>query len=374
MIRTIPDHAPVVLEGHDLTVVLGGQGVLDVPRFSVREGEAMMIIGPNGSGKTTLLLTLALLLKPASGAVLYRGRPVVGTDLVLHQRRKLAVVFQEPLLLNSSVMDNVTLGLKLRGVARHEIKRRAEKWLERFGIAGLAKRQARLLSGGEAKRTSLARAFVLEPEVLFLDEPFMGLDTPTRRGLLEDFESVLEETHTTVLMVTHDRDEALALGDRVAVLMDGAVRMTGSPDEIFGKPVDRQVAAFVEAGNVLRGVILRHDDGLAVIDLDGRQLRAVSDLPAGSEVMAYLRYDDVTVMTAEDPEVSSRTANVVSGEITRKGTVGWQVKLYLDCGFPLVALMTKRDWEADGLEIGQTVTAIFQPSALHVIPKDSEPG
>ena len=348
MIRTIPDHAPVVLEGHDLTVVLGGQGVLDVPRFSVREGEAMMIIGPNGSGKTTLLLTLALLLKPASGAVLYRGRPVVGTDLVLHQRRKLAVVFQEPLLLNSSVMDNVTLGLKLRGVARHEIKRRAEKWLERFGIAGLAKRQARLL--------------------------FMGLDTPTRRGLLEDFESVLEETHTTVLMVTHDRDEALALGDRVAVLMDGAVRMTGSPDEIFGKPVDRQVAAFVEAGNVLRGVILRHDDGLAVIDLDGRQLRAVSDLPAGSEVMAYLRYDDVTVMTAEDPEVSSRTANVVSGEITRKGTVGWQVKLYLDCGFPLVALMTKRDWEADGLEIGQTVTAIFQPSALHVIPKDSEPG
>ena len=242
----------VVVEGRDLVVVLGGQQVLDVPGFAVREGEVMMIIGPNGSGKTTLLLTLALLLKPASGTVLYRGRPIVGTRTALQQRRKLAVVFQEPLLLNSSVLDNVLLGLKLRGVPGEEIKPRAERWLERFGILPLAKRQARLLSGGEAKRTSLARAFALEPEVLFLDEPFMALDSPTRQGLFDDFERVLRETKTTVLMVTHDRDEATILGDRVAVIMDGKVRQIGTPANVFAAPVDEQVAEFVKIRNVLR--------------------------------------------------------------------------------------------------------------------------
>jgi tungstate transport system ATP-binding protein len=242
----------VVVEGRDLVVVLGGQKVLDIPSFIVHEGEVMMIIGPNGSGKTTLLLTLALLLKPAAGTVLYHGQAVAGNKLVLQQRRRLAVVFQEPLLLNSSVMDNVILGLKLRGVPRGEIGPRAEKWLERFGILPLAKRQARLLSGGEAKRTSLARAFALEPEVLFLDEPFMALDSPTRQGLFGDFERVLRETKTTVLMVTHDRDEATILGDRVAVIMGGTVRQTGAPDEVFKAPVDEEVAAFVKIRNVLR--------------------------------------------------------------------------------------------------------------------------
>jgi len=242
----------VIVEGRDLVVVLGGQKVLDVSSFAVRQGEVMMIIGPNGSGKTTLLLTLALLLKPAAGTVLYHGQPISGTKLVLQQRRKLAVVFQEPLLLNSTVLDNVTLGLKLRGVPHEEVKPRAEKWLERFGILPLAKRQARLLSGGEAKRTSLARAFALQPEVLFLDEPFMALDSPTRQGLFDDFERVLRETRTTVLMVTHDRDEATILGDRVAVIMRGAVRQTGTPDNVFGAPVDGEVAAFVKIRNVLR--------------------------------------------------------------------------------------------------------------------------
>jgi len=367
MSRVFSDNATAVLEGRGLTVVLGGQQVVDVPAFSVREGEVMMLIGPNGSGKTTLLLTLALLLQPASGSILYRGRVVAGTEPVLHQRRKLAVVFQEPLLLNSSVLDNVSLGLKLRGVPRHEVRPRAEKWLERFGIVHLAKRQARLLSGGEAKRTSLARAFALEPEVLFLDEPFMALDTPTRRALLEDFESVLRETRTTVLMVTHDRDEALTLGDRVTVLMNGSVRMTGTPDDVYGRPVDEHVASFIEAGNVLRGTVTGRENGLALLDVVGHTIRAETDLPPGSTATSYLRYDDISIVAGVEPG-GAAGGNALSGEITRTIATGSQVKLYLDSGFPLVAMMTKRAWEEAGLEIGKTVTAVFQPSVLHVIP------
>lgn len=365
----VRNEAAVILEGRDLVVVLGGQKVLDVPEFSVRRGEVMMLIGPNGSGKTTLLLTLALLLNPASGSVLYHGRPIAGREPVLYQRRKLAVVFQEALLLNSSVMDNVTLGMKLRGVPRHEVKDRAEKWLDRFGILSLAKRQARLLSGGEAKRTSLARAFALEPEVLFLDEPFMALDTPTRQGLLEDFESVLRETETTVLMVTHDRDEAMTLGDRVAVVMAGEVRQTGAADDIFCTPVDEEVAAFVEAGNILRGVMAVPKPGLAFIELDGHRVRVVSDLPAGSRVTGYLQYDEVNLASPQASPEPSDGQNRLSGTITRTVAIGSQVKVYLDCGFPLVSLISKRSWEELGLEIGKQVGAVFQGDAVHLIPR-----
>ncbi len=182
---------PYALEANDLSVVLGGKRVLDIPSIHVIPNEVLVVVGPNGSGKTTLLLALALLLKPAAGTISYNGRRVDGGSDILRLRRQFAVVFQDPLLLNGSVWDNVTLGLRLRGVEKSEIKKRAGKWLDRFGIAALSSRQARTLSGGEAKRVSLARAFALQPEVLFLDEPFVALDSPTRQSLIGDFESVL---------------------------------------------------------------------------------------------------------------------------------------------------------------------------------------
>ena len=129
-----PVDSPYALEARDLTVVLGGQKVLEVPLLQVNNNEVLMVIGPNGSGKTTLLLCLALLLKPATGTLMYNGVPILDSNHTFRQRRRIAVVFQESLLLNSSVMENVTVGLRLRGVHKNEIKNRAQKWLERFGI------------------------------------------------------------------------------------------------------------------------------------------------------------------------------------------------------------------------------------------------
>jgi tungstate transport system ATP-binding protein len=146
------------------------------------------------------------------------------------------------------VWDNVTLGLRLRHVSKQETKLQADKWLERFGIAGLARRQAKSLSGGEAKRVSLARAFVLQPEVLFLDEPFAALDTPTHQNLVEDFQAVLHETRVSTVMVTHQIEEALILGDRVAVLMNGSIRQMRTAREVFSAPLDEEVAAFIKGG------------------------------------------------------------------------------------------------------------------------------
>ena len=357
------------LEAKDLSVTHGDQKALDVPLLQVHPNEVLMVIGPNGSGKTTLLLSLALLLKPSTGAISYRGIPVMGSNQVLQLRRKLAVVFQESLLLNSSVWDNVTLGLRLRGVKGDEVRIRTEKWLERFSIAHLKKRQARLLSGGEAKRVSLARAFVLQPEVLFLDEPFAALDSPTRQSLLEDFESVLRETKTTTVMVTHDRNEALILGDRVAVLMNGSISQIGAPAEVFGSPVNEEVASFVEAGNILHGTITSQSNGLAVIDIEGLRLQAVSDLKAGSRVTIYLHYEDITINLPSTEPVSSSARNQFKGNITRIFPLGSQLKVTIDCQFNLAAIITRRSWDELGLELGQEVIASFKASSVHLIPR-----
>lgn len=357
------------IEAAELSVILGGKKVLEIPSLRVKSNEALMVIGPNGSGKSTLLLCLALLMKPATGTIAYQSIPVLGSKHVHQLHRRLAVVLQEPLLLNTTVWDNITLGLRLRGVKGGEANARAKKWLERFGITPLARRQARTLSGGEAKRVSLARAFVLQPEVLFLDEPFNALDSPTRQALLEDFESVLRETRVTTVMVTHDRNEALALADRVAVLMNGSVRQLGTPEEVFSSPVDEETAIFVEAGNILHGVVVSQNNGLVSIDIEGQQLQVVSKISVGGRVTLYLHFEDVTIALPTAEQLFSSARNQLKGIIVRVFPFGSQIKVTLDCGFTLASVITKRSREELGLEAGKEIVASFKASSIHMIPR-----
>jgi tungstate transport system ATP-binding protein len=358
-----------IIEARGLSVSYGGQTVLDVPTLQVHRNEVLGIIGPNGSGKTTLLLCLTRLIKPHAGTVAYDGVPIIDRKATLQLHRKLAVVFQESLLLNSSVWDNITLGLRLRKMKSDEARARAQKWLERFGISGLAKRNARTLSGGEAKRASLARAFVLEPEVLFLDEPFTALDSPTRQALLEDFTSVLNETRVTTVMVTHDHNEALALADRIAVLMNGRISQTGTPGEIFASPVDEEVAGFVEAGNILRGVVAAQNGGLASIRFNDRQVEASSELPAGTDVIVLLPFDDVTITLPAAEETTAGAPNRLAGEVTRVFPAGSLMRVTVDCGFPLTALVARRSVEEMGLQKGTPVFAGFKAASARVIKR-----
>jgi len=367
--RVLPENKEVIAAVKNLSVSYGRQKTLDIRSLEVYLHEALVVIGPNGSGKTTLLLCLTRLIKPQTGTVFFNGASVADRKSVLQLHRRLAVVFQEPLLLNNSVWDNVMLGLRLRNVKGDEAKNRTKKWLERFGIAHLAKRQARTLSSGEAKRVSLARAFALQPEILFLDEPFTALDSPTRQTLLEDFENVLNETRITTVMVTHDRNEAIALADRVIVLMNGRISQTGTPGEVFSAPVDEAVAGFVEAGNILRGVVTSQSEGLASIKVEGEQIEAASELTAGTNVTVLLPFDDVTVMLPSIEKTTTSARNRFSGQVMKLFPTGSQVRVTIDCGFPLVALVTRRSAEEMGLKKGSRVYATFKAVSTHVIKR-----
>src|SRR5574341_1619615 len=254
--------AEALLTLQEILVRYDERTILDIPFLAVEGGEVLAVIGPNGAGKSTLLRVMGLLEPPAKGTIRFRGREVSGADF-LPVRRRMATVFQEPLLVNASVYENAALGLKLRGLAPASIERRVKPWLERLGITQLVKRPARSLSGGEAQRTSLARALALDPELLLLDEPFSSLDPPTREGLLLDLEKILRETGVAAVFVTHDRDEAFMLGDRVAVLIGGRILQVGETTKVFTQPVNEAVADFVGIDTKIPGVVEESGEGLA---------------------------------------------------------------------------------------------------------------
>lgn len=235
-----------LLVAENLRVRREGRTVLEIPRFTVAEGEILAVIGPNGAGKSTLLQALALLVE-AEMSYTFAGRTARLPAEALELRRQMAVVFQQPLLLDGTVYDNVAMGLRLRGLREPAVRSRVSLWLDRFGVGGLARRHARQLSGGEAQRVSLARALALHPRLLFLDEPFGALDVLTRSALVQDLRQLLSESGVTALFVTHDFTEIPPLAGRMAVLLDGRVVQTGAPREVFAGPATPAVAALVRA-------------------------------------------------------------------------------------------------------------------------------
>jgi tungstate transport system ATP-binding protein len=357
-----------ILEVKNLALKRGGTLVLDVPYFSLQEGEILSLIGPNGAGKTTLLQTLSYLLKPLQGELFFRENKVDTHHSALEYRRKLAMVFQEPLLFDTTVFNNVSSGLKIRGMEKSEIHSRVTEQLERFGIKHLGTRSAKTLSGGEAQRTSLARAFAIQPEILLLDEPFASLDPPTRSSLIEDLESVLQQTRTTTIFATHDRLEALRLSNRIAVMNRGSILQIGSPEEVMNHPVNEFVASFVGVETILAGRIIKKDGGTFVASVSGREVEAVGHVHLGEAVVLCVRPENVTLLTGSSREGTS-ARNIFPGKIVKIISLGLYQKVHLDCGFPLVAYVTNHSLEELLLTEGKEVKASFKATAVMVMRK-----
>jgi len=355
-----------ILEVKNLELKRGGTLVLDVPSFSLRRGEILSLIGPNGAGKTTLLQTLSYLLKPLQGELFFGEKKVGVNHSALEYRRKLAMVFQEPLLFDTTVFNNIASGLRIRGTEKSEIHSRVTEQLERFGIKHLSTRSARTLSGGEAQRTSLARAFALQPEILFLDEPFASLDPPTRTSLIEDLESVLQQTRTTTIFATHDRLEALRLSNRIAVMNKGSILQIGSPEEVMNHPINEFVASFVGIETILSGKVVKKNGGSFVASISEHEIEAVGEVELGEPVALCIRPENVTLSINPDGGVTS-ARNVFPGKIIRVTPMGLFHKVQLDCGFPLVAYVTNHSLENLSLGEGKQVRALFKATAIHVV-------
>jgi len=349
-----------------VVVQRGGRDVLTVDALSVDGGEVLAVIGPNGAGKSTLLQVAALLLRPQRGEVRFDGA-AVGAD-TLGLRRRLALAMQAPHLVQGSVLDNAALGLALRGVPARQRRERARAWLRRFGVEALAARAANRLSGGEAQRVSLARAFAVEPELLLLDEPFSGLDEATRGQLLDDLAGALQETGVTTVFVTHDRAEALRLADRVAVLIGGRLRQAGSAAAVFGAPVDEEVAAFVGVETIVAGRVVEVRDGLATIAVGGQRLTALAPPHAGENVRVCIRPEDVVIQLPKAEAPASSARNLLLGTVTEVRPRGPEARVVIDCGFALVATVTRLSVEEMGLAPGARVAASIKATALHLLP------
>jgi tungstate transport system ATP-binding protein len=234
-----------MIEISNLLIQRNGCNVLRVASLHIQRGETLAVVGPNGAGKSTLLLALAHLLKPAQGEIKFNNKNLKEWN-DLEYRRRIAFVFQDPLLMDMTVEQNIALGLNFRGMEKDHIHVQVDKWSKSMGIDSLHARRSNQLSGGEAQRVSLARAFVLEPELLLMDEPFSAVDPQTRGQLLNDLSSVLAQEHRTTIFVTHNLKEAAQMGDRVAVVINGELKQAGTPNQIKENPADDLVRSFLQ--------------------------------------------------------------------------------------------------------------------------------
>ena len=234
---------------------------LDNVSLDIARGQIFVVMGLSGSGKSTLIRHVNRLIEPTAGEIVVNGTDVLKMSLDqlrIYRRTQVAMVFQKfGLLPHRSVIDNVAYGLEVRGVGRTERREKAAHWIEIVGLGGYEKSRPRQLSGGQQQRVGLARALAMDTEILLMDEAFSALDPLIRSGMQDQLLELQQSLHKSILFITHDFDEALKIGNRIAVLKDGAVVQEGLPEEIVLKPANAHVEEFVRDVNKARAIHVR---------------------------------------------------------------------------------------------------------------------
>ncbi len=344
----------------DGVTVQAGGFTLGPVSLEVPAGGYALLIGPTGSGKTTLLEAVAGHQAPRSGRIWLHGDDVTALP---PERRGVGFVYQDHLLFpHLSVRENIAYGLPeaVRGARGVELA-------EALGITALLERRVDRLSGGERQRVALARALAPRPSVLLLDEPFAALDPSTRNSLRRTLLELQKRERVTILQVSHDFDEALRLGDLVAVLAEGKVLQQGTPEEVFRRPNSAFVAQFTGAGNVLAGAVTQ----TGPTETDGRFMARFEASPLSLDVVAdragachaVIRPEDVLV--SRDPLPAAR--NHLRATVERVERVGPVAYIHCDAGRPLVATVTSAGAESMGLAPGLEVSLTIKATAVLLV-------
>lgn len=350
---------------------------LDV-EFSAPPG-ITILFGASGSGKTTTLKAISGLIKPDAGLISIDGKVLFDstrrTDVPI-RTRGVGYVFQNLALFpHLTARANIEFGI--RGISRKEQRRRAQETMEKFSIRHIAERSPRHISGGEAQRVALARALASEPRILLLDEPLSALDDPTKLCIIDDLIGLNRTLRLPIIYVTHSREEAYALGERVLIFERGCIVAAGAPGEVFGAPVRASVARLTGVENIFDGVIIQKNDGAAtmLVELKGvggdlcrvevpRARRGV-----GQPVTIGVRSGDIMLAAVEPRGLSAR--NILKGSITTIEERGDERMVRIACGVEWASSITKQSVDDLGLRIGHDVWLAFKTYSCRVFDEDS---
>ncbi len=333
----------LIFKVRNLKKVYNDKIVLDIDNLNFQEGKIYAIVGPNGSGKTTLLNILNLLDKPDEGQLFFYDKEITNKSNsdTLEVRRKITLVNQDPFLFHSTVYDNIAYGLKIRSIPPKVQKSRIRSALNIVGLSGFKDRKANQLSGGEAQRVVIARALVIEPEVLFLDEPTANIDQKHIDIVERIIKKIKKEIKTTVIFTTHDLSQAYRLADEVISLLDGKI-----------------IKQVLE--NLLRGEIIEGKDGLKWFKTTGNIKFAIVSEKVG---LAYISIDPRDIILSYE-QFQSSARNSFLGKITKIIEQNHLVKLEIDIGIPLVVIITRESFFKMSLNLGSKVYLTFKASAV----------
>ncbi len=328
---------------------------LRLPGFALRDinlraypGDCLILVGPSGSGKTLLLETIAGLHRAASGTIRIDGKDITAFE---PERRNIGMVYQDCALFpHLTVAQNITFGLEVRGKPVSWISRELDRVVQLLDIAHLLPRMPAGLSGGEKQKVALARALIIRPDVLLLDESLTALDPQSRESVRQEIARLHSELGITMVYVTHDFEEAVSIGTRVAVVGGGEIKQVGSPDEIFRQPNSEFVARFTMAMNIIRGVARKGNGAGAVFEASGLALQTCSGI--SGKCCAAIRPENILVSLSGPQDNPTNVFGATVKGIVNRGSV---VNVIADLPPRLTCLLTRHAFDKLNLRVGRKV-------------------
>jgi len=325
--------------------------------LEVREGEYFIVLGPTGSGKTLLLELIAGFYYPDKGRIFLKDIDITHLP---PKDRGLGFVYQDYMLFpNMNVRDNIAYGIRAKGLEK-EVVKKVEKLANLLGISYLLDRYPSNLSGGEAQRVAIARALAIEPDVLLLDEPLSALDPNLRLEIRKELRKIHKKMRTTTIHVTHSREDAMMLGDKIAVMNEGKIIQVGDAQEIFRRPKSKFVAEFVGVENIFSGKAER-EDGITLFHSEGITIQSSSNVIG--DVHASIRPEDI-ILSLHKVESSAR--NCLKGRVTEIMDMGTIMRVMVDCGIPFAVNITRESCMEMGISIGKEVYLIFKAQNVNL--------
>jgi molybdopterin-binding protein len=351
-----------LMELHNMWKSFGAVNALQSVNLTIPHGKITALLGPSGSGKTTLLRILAGLDTPTRGELFYGNTQIAANEQSV-LRQKATLVFQKSVFFHTTVYNNVAFGLQLKDeFSKEEISNKVGEALALVRLEGVEKRQAKKLSGGEQQRVSLARALVLDRELLLLDEPTVNLDPKNVSIIEESIQRVNQERNITIVLATHNMFQAETISERVALLIDGTIKQIGTNQDVFGKS-NKFLQSFARLENVFSGTAKPTKEGASIIEVN-QHLKIEAAFNKHGKVSVHVRPEDI-LLSAESLKSSAR--NVFKGTIVGITDLGAIAKITVDAGKKFSIQITKKSLTEMKLNVGSEIFLTFKASAVRLI-------